>query len=145
MATYIDPKTRVLDLGCGKMWLSEVLPKDCIYVPVDYVKRSDKTLVFDFNKYEFPGIPVDVAFVSGCLEYVEDFGWFIGEISKYSQTCIVSYCLLEQFPDIRVRRELAWVNNLDKLQLINLFVESGFKIIKEDITQTNNSIFIFKK
>jgi hypothetical protein len=145
MAKYIPENSKVLDLGCGKMWVKDCLPLGCSYIPVDYVKRDEDTIVCDFNKHEFPEVSGDISFVSGCLEYIEDYNWFVKQIAIHSHKCIVSYCLLELFPDLEARAGLAWVNNLKRVELIELFERSGFKLDKEDITKTANSVFIFLK
>ncbi len=145
MTKYISPNSKVIDLGCGKMWTREFLPKGCTYIGADYVKRGEDTIICDFNRYQFPNIITDVAFISGCLEYINDYVWFINQVSKYSTSCIISYCTLESFPKIELRKELAWVNNLKREELITLFEKTDFKLFKEDITSSNNSIFVFSK
>jgi hypothetical protein len=145
MTNYISPGSSVLDLGCGKMWTREFIPADCIYIPVDYVRRDDHTIVCDFNKNEFPGSKADFAFVSGCLEYVKDYEWFIKQIANSSKKCILSYCTLEKFPDIKERENLTWVNNLKRDDVVKLFENNNFKLFNEDITESNNSIFVFHK
>lgn len=145
MVKYIPSYSIVLDLGCGEMWTEQFLPNGCTYYAVDYKKRGEKSIVCDFNNHEFPKIKVDLCFVSGCLEYIEDYNWFINEISKVAESCVISYCTLEKFPEIEKRTKRTWVNHLDKNTITNLFVDNGFKLISEDLTTSNNSIFFFKK
>ncbi|MBX6361938.1 MAG: methyltransferase domain-containing protein [Acidobacterium ailaaui] len=144
MAQYIRSGSTVLDLGCGQMWTIKFLPKNCKYIPVDYVKRNEEVIVCDFNKYEFPDLKVDIAFVSGCLEYVNDYEWFVKKITDCSNIAIVSYCALEDFPDLEERKNHAWVNHLRKVDLIEIFRENGFSLEKEDKTDSNNTIFVFR-
>lgn len=145
MSKFISPNSSVIDLGCGQMWVKDYLPDNCSYLGVDYVKRGDDSLICDFNKLEFPIIKSDFAFVSGCFEYVEESKWFVGKIAENFNSCIVSYCSLEFFPDKEIRRLRTWKNDYTKSEFLNLFFLKGFELIAEDITSTNNLIFYFKK
>ncbi len=127
MAQLIPESSQsVVDLGCGKMWLLDFLQDDIIYHPVDYQRRGPNTIIADFNKGQFPSIKADVFFVSGCLEYVDDYEWFIENITAHGQHCILSYCSLEHFPDIEDRKQRCWVNHLQGSEVIQLFANHGF-------------------
>jgi hypothetical protein len=145
MAKYIPENSKIMDLGCGEMWTKDFLPLGCIYYPVDYIDRGMDTIVCDFNKKQFPNLKADISFVSGCLEYVKNYRWFIKSISESSQECILSYCTLDKFPEIDKRKARAWVNNLSREELIKVFENNGLFVVNEEITQTQNSIFYFKK
>jgi len=142
MATYIPANTTVLDLGCGPMWIKEFITHKKYY-PVDYKKRSDDTIICDFNKHEFPDLNVDYTVVSGCLEYVEDYKWFIKQISVHSGACVISYCCTDVIKDINARKGLAWVNHLSKEQLIACFAEYGMSLASENNNIKGNFIFLF--
>ena len=143
MASHVPPHSVLMDLGCGRHWLRPLLDQ-CQYIGVDYRPRSTDTLVCDFNRGEFPDKQVDVCFVSGCLEYLDEPDWFIGEIAAHAERCIISYCILESNPDVRMRAQLGWKNNLKKDQIISLFAAHGMRL-EYETTCVNNSIFIFKK
>jgi len=137
MSKYIPHSKSVMDIGCGRMWLREMIPTS-IYIPVDYKKRDNNTIICDLNKYEFPNQTADVIFISGCLEYVKDYEWFITEISKHSQKCIVSYCAFDDECDIAVRKSRTWVNNLTKKELIKEFSKNGMEtIVKTKFDRVN--------
>jgi len=144
MSRYIPSRKSVMDLGCGKMWLKTMIP-DSKYFPVDYKKRDDTTIVCDFNKHEFPDVSADVIFISGCLEYVEDYEWFIKEIGRCSQRCIVSYCTIESVPNTATRKKRAWKNNLKKEELIEIFNKNSMKVTIEDKFDESNDVFVFDK
>jgi hypothetical protein len=144
MAEYIPENSLVIDLGCGEMWLRDYI-KNGRYFPVDYKKRDDTTIVCDFNKYEFPSIKGDVAFVAGCLEYVKDYKWFIKMIAAHTNTCIISYCSYEEISDLNTRRSLAWVNQLKKHELVDIFKSNEMNMTLETKYNPNNNIFVFKK
>lgn len=145
MAGFIDRNTSVMDLGCGKMWLKKYLPQNCEYIPVDYIKRSPECIVADFNKKQFPTIKADVLFISGCLEYVNDYSWFISELCTHGNRIIISYCTTEKFPDRATRKDYAWVNHLSSTEIINLFEYHSFQLKQIAYTQKGEEIFIFNK
>jgi hypothetical protein len=145
MATFITPGSSVMDLGCGKMWLKDYIPADCTYFPVDYCKRSPETIVADFNKKEFPSQHAEILFISGCLEYVRSYEWFISSICRKSDRVILSYCTTNYFPDERERKTRAWKNHLSELKVTELFMENNFQLVHQSITKANNSIFVFDK
>lgn len=142
MSKYLTPGKSVIDLGCGKMWLKQYLSNN-EYYPVDYADRGEGTIIKDFNKHEFPEINAKVAFVSGTLEYVSDTEWFVSEISKHSDECILSYCTIENFPDLKFRKKQAWRNNFSRNEIIKLFSSFGLELVAENSTLTKNSMFYF--
>jgi hypothetical protein len=144
MARFIALGESVTDLGCGPMWLEPLL-KDNAYYPVDYTPRDHRTEVADFNKHEFPPRLVDVAFVSGTLEYVEDYAWFIEQVSRHATRCILSYCTTECFPDLSTRKGKAWANHLSRSAVVELFAINGMDLEAESTSVPLNSIFVFSR
>jgi hypothetical protein len=143
MAGYIKEGESVMDLGCGKMLLKNYL-KTNKYIPVDYTSRGEDTIIVDFNKKEFPGFYVDICFVSGTLEYVKDYKWFIEKTCKHSKKVILSYCTTDNFPDRKTRITNSWVNHLSEQTLIGLFMKEKFELSGKTETKTRNQIFIFE-
>lgn len=143
MAQFIEPNEHVMDMGCGQGWLKEYLAPGCKYSGVDYAPRDSKTIVCDFNAYQFPEIDADVAFVSGCLEYITDYEWFIGKIADKFDKCIISYCTIENFPDLSERIEKCWVNHLSRQEIVDIFEKHNLHLIRQ--LDTLNVIFVFSK
>lgn len=144
MARYIPEGASVVDLGCGKMWLREI-KKGLRYTGVDYVDRGPGCLVADLNQDEFPPISAEVAFLSGCLEYIERPERLIDRIGRCASACILSYCLLDDHPNLASRRGYGWVSHLTRGELVAMFERSGFVVDVETRTPTQNAIFVFKK
>jgi hypothetical protein len=145
MAGFIDNKDIVVvDLGCGPMWLKSELNKNTLYTGVDYKNRGDGTIICDFNLGQFPNIKADVFFVSGCLEYIENWKWFVGKIGILGKKCIISYCCSDNNSDRELRVKNAWVNSASTSEIINEFSENNMKVIRVERFDTNNSIFIFE-
>jgi hypothetical protein len=145
MAAYINNNESVVDLGCGQMWLEEYLPAGCTYIPVDYKSREGFTIIADFNKHQYPPIDSDVAFISGCLEYIKDYKWFIEKTTSFSKTIILSYCTTDSFPDMEERKNLFWVNHLSSDDIKALFNLQNAFLRFSKILSDGTNIFVFAK
>lgn len=144
MCQLMRDEKSILDLGCGEQLLRRHLPQDSLYLPVDYKKRTPDVIVCDFNLRQFPKVSAELAFVSGCLEYVEDVPWFLGEIGIACQVAVVSYCSLEKHPSLQARKALAWVNALTRGELIGLFASAGMRFVDE-VPSPNHELLRFQK
>ncbi len=146
MSNLIDGLDKsVVDMGCGPMWLKQMISKDIDYYGVDYKPRDESTIVCDFNKYEFPKIYSDVYFVSGCLEYVDDYEWFVEQLTINAKKCIISYCTVDSVSDAKIRNANAWVNNLSCNELIKLFNEKNMQNYLCEKIDNTNTVFVFGK
>jgi len=145
MARYIVPGRSVLDLGCGRMWLEEFIGRDMLYLPVDRVRRDERTLICDFNRAEFPDVFADVGFVSGCLEYIRNPDRFVCDIINHCNRCIISYCTLERWPNLRIRKHSMWVNHLHRAQLVDMFLCHGMRLVATEVTPSGDEIFVFER
>jgi hypothetical protein len=146
MSSYIDNEKpmRIVDFGCGMMWLEQYLNSFHIYVPVDYIKRDDRTIVVDLNVYPFPVIEGDIAFLSGILEYIVDIDKFYNEIVQNEYKMIVlSYCTLEKNNNINARHMLNWKSHLSIFTLIYIFTQDYVLSIIDDYN--NNTILVFNR
>jgi len=144
MASFISPGKSIMDLGCGKMYLKKYLNGN-IYIPVDYKARDEQTIVADFNKKEFPSISSDISFISGCLEYISDYSWFLRQVCSHSREVIISYCTTDAFPDLKQRKQNNWVNNLSHAEIVQTFADEGFESVNVVSYANGDEIFIFKK
>lgn len=147
MARHIPVSAKVVDYGCGREWLKQIIGEER-YTGVDYAQRSHDTVVCDFNNREFPKINCDVAFISGCLEFIEDVDWFVDNVTDSCHRCVISYCTLDANSDLLQRRRAGWVNDLTFNQLNSLFENNGFfNSVKEEINTTGstNTIYVFDR
>jgi len=145
MANFLEPGNSIIDLGCGPGWLKRYLPSDCLYYGCDAFVRDEKTIVCDFNKREFPNIFVDVSFVSGVLEYVSEWEWFIKSSLTYSKMIVMSYCSLDYFPDMKYRNELGWTSNLSLSTIIDIIEENGFLVMTQEQFKDNSTVIVAKR
>jgi SAM-dependent methyltransferase len=135
MAQLIDQHSKsVLDLGCGKCWLKDILPADVKYIGVDYKPREcDNNIVCDFNAGEFPNVFTDVVFCSGVLEYIEELPTFVKKICTITDQVILSYCSTDFTGDLGTRISRGWKNHSSSLDMIALFLKNDFLL--SDISQ----------
>lgn len=145
MARHVPEGASVLDLGCGEMWLRELLPPRSEYYPVDCCPREGVAEVCDFNLRQFPSRTADVSFVSGCLEYMHDPRWFIGRVAGNSALAIVSYCTMEDRPGRKARRSLGWKNHLRRSELISHFKSAGMDLVHEERPEGIDRLFVFAR
>lgn len=124
------------------MALKNYLPETCQYLPVDYTDRGEGTILCNFNRREFPSQFVDVIFMSGIIEYVKDYEWFIQKALKGSSLVIASYCTLQTIPDRRRRRLNAWQNHLTSNELVSCFINYGAEHIGTN-EYGENTIYVF--
>ena len=145
MAKYIVADDSVVDMGCGPMWLKEFIPGTVNYYPVDYRQRDENTIICDFNKREYPKIEANIYFLSGSLEYITEPNIAVEHISMFAEKCILSYCTLNKFDDIKLRKYRGWKNHLQESELIYLFVQHKMMLLASEHTKTGDTIFVFKK
>lgn len=98
LSSFLDENDKsIIDFGAGAEYLRKIIDKGIKYYPVDYVKRSERTILCDLNKDEFPDIKADVAFMAGFLGYLDDIDSVIHKVSKNVRKIIVSYKGAERF------------------------------------------------
>lgn len=144
MASHIKLPGRIADFGCGLMWLEDFLDPQSHYIPIDYIRRDNRTIVVDLNNGKIPAIEADVAFLSGILEYIVDIDTFLEELIEYEfKLIILSYCTLESFPNKEQRSRLNWVNHKSIRDIIAIIIPN-YKLIEID-KYGQNTILVFEK
>lgn len=146
MASFIPKEAQsVLDVGCGRMWLREFISPHIKYVGIDYVERGDGCIVCDLNRAEFPEGSFDVIFVSGCLEYVKDYRWFLRTTAQRCRMrLLLSYCVLDHFNNLPQRRALAWVSDLTEAMLVAEAESVGFKLVTKVEAPSADRVYVFE-
>lgn len=92
IASRIPAGAKVIDLGGGYGTLLKYLDQPGSYTSVDLQQWTDKTIVADFNKGEFPEIPeADIIVAQGILEYIDKPLEFLEKIHKYGSQLFLSY------------------------------------------------------
>lgn len=150
ISEWIDENVRsVVDYGAGEMFLKTLLPQKCVeYYPIDYIQRSDETIVCDLNAGNFPSIYTDVAVLSGILEFLTTSESLLGHVcATTGYKIILSYITFEMFPNLDGRRASAYVNNFSEQQIIDMLLQNGFKLKAKhpDPSHDINTLFLFEK
>ena len=144
MAANIDIPGTVVDIGCGMMWLESQLNELNGYIPVDFVRRDERTIVLDLNKDTLPEFNAPIAFLSGILEYVSDVGQFSQDLTRLGfDKIILSYCTVEKYPNLRWRKKLNWVSHLSIFELIALFIANYDVVMLDDLN--GNTILVLER
>lgn len=121
----------IVDFGCGTMQLERHLPASVRYLPVDVVKRDDRTIVLDLNEVAPPALAADAAAVLGVLEYLFDVPRFLRTLAtKYSRAAI-SYNVIDGDPG-RNRLSSGWFNSYSNSQIEDIFKSVGYRINSAD-------------
>lgn len=146
MADYLlETDKSILDIGCGEEYLKKLIDiKKVRYIPCDYVRRSDDTVVCDLNRYEFPKVSADVIFISGCIEYIQDPEWLIGQCTAVGRKILISYAPLEFIPNIEVRQIFGYANHYSIRQFIKIFHQNNFQLSDSRRSLTKDIIFYFQ-
>lgn len=129
----------VADVGCGMMTLERYLPSGVSYVPMDVVRRDDRTIVVDLNKEKLPMVGTECLVALGLLEYIFDVPALLKQMSNCYDVVVTSYNSTDNFPDLNERTGHAWVNAYAIAEIESLFIENGFIIedrVQHDGTQT---------
>ena len=143
IARLIDGGTSVIEFGAGRRVLKSCLPNDCRYTPSDLFDRGFGTIICDLNSSVLPQFgPYDVAVFSGVLEYVNDVSRLIMHLSKFVDTIVASYAIVEtsRFD----RRQAGWVNDFSSDALIAVFESAGFECDHIERWQSQ-AIYRFRK
>jgi hypothetical protein len=121
----------VVDIGCGRMLLEKHLEPPTRYVPVDVVRRDQRTIVVDLNDpSEWPeAVSGDAAAVLGVVEYIHDLERFIGRLSSRFDRAVVSYSVSDLSGLPRVRLANGWTNSFSRAELEKTFSVHGWSVI----------------
>lgn len=145
LSQYLGGEESVMDLGAGPMNIKKYLGKDCKYIPVDYVQRSEDVIVCDLNKDSFPDIEVDCIYMSACLEWLLEPKKIISQMCSHAERSIIlSYITIERRGDIRYRKYLGMKNHFSALEIISMFSENHF-LLKDGFSNKQYSGFYFQK
>jgi|ERR1035437_3964253 hypothetical protein len=117
IASLLKDERSVVDLGCGPMHLERFLSREVKYIPVDVMRRDDRTIIVDLNKDELPTLDADCLVAGGVLEYIHDVPKLLSSISKCFKTSVVTYNINEKTPSIETREGHGWVNSFTTTDL----------------------------
>lgn len=117
-----DTVSSVADYGCGHRFLEKYIPENAIYYPIDYVDRGEKTIICDFNKFEYPEIKSQISTCLGVAIYIKPMEKLVEHICKFTEeTIIFSFITLEGHPNIEARRKSGICQDYTDKQILDMF------------------------
>lgn len=101
-----DRSHTIVDICAANERIRKFLPGQVRYVPVDYTRYSDDTVLCDLRKFEFPNIAKFADAEEACIlliasiQYAPDWKWLLKQIAENCSTFI---CAHNDF--VRMNRE----------------------------------------
>lgn len=147
---WIDPEVHsVADYGAGKMYLKSHLKAGVKYYPIDYIQRTEETILCDFNKGSFPDLKTDVSICCGVLEFIHTAEQLLCNVCKNTaRQVIISYVTLDKFPNIEGRRASAYVSDLTEQGIADVMRRSGYyldKKVPDPIKPSYNTLYVYER
>lgn len=143
----------IIDLGAANERIRAFLPEKTNYIPVDYIKYSNSTILCDLNRYEFPDIdklikgyyPENTCIISiANLQYCGDWKWYLQTVSQHCSCFIYSR---QDFARAtrEWRRTHAPNNALFSHEVILYMQKCGFQLTDAVDFRLKSTIFKFLK
>ena len=128
-ARLVEPRVRLLDIGCGSMDVERFLDPSVTYLPADVVRRDDRTVVCDLNAGELPDVRADFISLLGVIEYVHDVPGLFAKLRRTGARVIGSYNPVDLGKPDRDRRAQGWFNDLTSAELCAVAASAGFQLV----------------
>lgn len=133
-------------LRCGQhVTAKNATPPRVIYYPVDYKPNYPQTIVCDFNQGEFPALKVDVVFMCGILEYIENPVRFLENVCRHSRIVLMTYNALSPAVQMAQRCLLGWKSHMTAGDIVSIFENNKFRLIKEVYADVPETYLVFEK
>lgn len=128
IAGWVPTNARsVADYGAGKLSLRHLLLPSTAYYPIDYVKRSEDTIVCDFDQDCLPDLHTEVSICTATLVFIAQAERLLEHICTHtSRLIILSYVLLETFSNVEGRRASGYISDLTEDRIRAILTKHGF-------------------
>jgi hypothetical protein len=138
IADILPDGARVIEMGGGFCHLEKYI-KNGEYISLDLKPWTDKTIVADFNKWQFPELLGLYQFIicQGILEYIEKPERFLNEIKKYGKIMILTY-LTDTTHDVADRK-----NKLTFNEIREMLEKTGWDILMQSIISISGEQKLF--
>lgn len=144
-----DKIDTVVDICAANERIRTFLPENIRYIPVDYVRYSEETVVCDLTKNEFPtidGTPERTCILLvAAIQYTSDWRWLL---SKIAENCDHFICAHHDFARVsREYRRTQFNSNcvVFNHQIILEMQSLGFQMTEAYDHQLRNVIMKFEK
>lgn len=149
ISKWIDSEVHSLaDYGAGKMHLRSYLTADIKYYPIDYIRRTEETVLCDFNEGEFPDLQTDASICCGVLEFIYTAEELLCHVCENTmRQIIIAYLTLDKFRSIEGRRASAYVSDLTEQEIIDIMWDNGYCLDKKvpDPVKQDCTVYSFMK
>lgn len=138
----------VADYGEGKLSLKQFIDISIVYYPIDYKKRSEETILCDFDKDALPDLQAEAVVCTATLVFIEKAESLLQHFCRNAAcTILLSYVTTDIFPDTDGRRASGYVNDYSEKELIAMFQKSGFVLKEKHADPANklDTIYLFCK
>lgn len=139
----------IIDLCAANGRIKNFLPDTIKYVPVDYIKYSNETIVCDLNKYEFPesiAKPQETCMLLvEAIGYIHDWKWLLNKIAS---NCDSFICVHNDFARVSREYRRTHYNRNSAIfnhQIILEAQKAGFKLVEAYDYRLRTVILKFEK
>lgn len=143
-AEWLQNEKIVADIGCGLMALESFLPEHTVYLPMDVVRRDERTVVVDLNREPIPQFTCDAAVMLGVLEYIDDVGAIFEQLRRFPRTLIsYNHISINDFlwkMGLR-KKHVDWRNRNSKASLRRLLADAGLVIVRERVIRLGEMLY----
>ncbi|MHC1724162.1 MAG: hypothetical protein AB9836_13265 [Aminipila sp.] len=143
-----DDAQSVADYGEGKLSIKNFINPNIKYYPIDYIMRSNETILCDFNKDQFPKLQTDISVCTATLVFITKADSLLNYICKNtSRIIILSYVTADIFSNIKGRRASGYVNDFTEEDIVNICLTNGFTLKEKRSDPANkiDTLFLFEK
>lgn len=144
-----DKFDTLIDLGAANERIRSFLPKNIRYIPVDYVRYTDETILCDLNQHDFPSAGYDPGrtciLSMGIIGYIQDWQWFLRKVSENCTCFIIGH---NDFARIsREYRRTGWTryNALFDHEIIRYMLNLGFELTDSVDFRLKTTCYKFEK
>lgn len=85
----------IIDLGAANERVRNFIPNTLHYIPYDYIRYSNETVLCDFNKHELPlkaDDPKKTCILSmASIQCCQDWKWFLRNVAENCSCCILGH------------------------------------------------------
>lgn len=89
-ATLIEPRSSIMDVGCGPMVLRQHLPEGCTYAGCDFQPMFPEVEFIDLDKRQFPAGKWDYVALLGVLGWITEKDFALEAARKVASKLVVS-------------------------------------------------------
>lgn len=142
----------LIDLGAANARIKAFIPQKIRYIPVDYMRYSDETVLCDFNQKEFPRSknlkfdPQKTCMMSiATIQYAVDWKWYLDEVIA---NCNYLIFAKRDFGRVsREHRKTRWNNNNAAFnhEYLLYLLQRGFSLVDAVDFRLKAEIYSFKK